>query len=710
MTVTAGEIKTLARECGFELAGIAPALPHEDFGRFETWRAAGMAGEMGYLTDHRGDIRKDPRHLLPTAKSMVCVGKLYNTPFPHSTDLEEPERGWISRYAWGADYHDVMREGLERLAERISQRNGEPLAWKICVDTAPLLERSYARAAGLGWIGKNTCLINQEQGSWYFLGELLLSIPLAPDSPPPDRCGTCRRCIDACPTDALVPTEDDGWTLDARKCISYLTIEKRGDISEELQPAISNHVFGCDICQDVCPWNQRAPMTSEVAFAPVEVGPSLRTLESLSEAEFRERYLKSPIQRTKYAGFLRNVRIALKNAGLVVALIAVFAGGMRASVPLQDPATNPGWVAFYNNEYDQALDYFEQQVKAHPDDPSAYDHVAQAILYRQMFRDGALESELVTGNNPFLKRAKLAIAPQDKQRFAECINQALALSAAALQKNPADVLALYAAGVAHGLQANYLFLVEKAWLQALHEFTAARKLNQEILRVDPTFVDARLVLGLDKYVVGCLPFYLRAIGSIGGFHGDKQGGIRQLEQVSREGVLDRYDAQILLAVIYRREHCPTKGLPLLQAAASRFPRNYLLQLEQVQLFSDAGDKDDALKVLAHVEELRQSQAPGYASLSAAKVQYMRGNLLFWYGDLDRARTDLKQATGKADELDLNTALLAWLRLGQVYDLREDHREATEAYREAIKAAPSSEIAAEAKNYISSPYRRKQAAG
>ncbi|MGH9585283.1 MAG: tRNA epoxyqueuosine(34) reductase QueG, partial [Bryobacteraceae bacterium] len=229
MPISSEQVKQFARECGFELAGVARALPAEDFERFEDWRQAGMAGEMAYLTDRRGDFRADPRRLLPEAKSIVCVGKLYNTDHPYSTELQDPSRGWISRYAWGdGDYHDVLRRGLEQLAGRIAAACGEPLAWKICVDTAPLLERSYARAAGLGWIGKNTCLIDQQQGSWFFLGELLLSLPLAPDMPPPDRCGTCTRCIEACPTQALVPDDSGRFRLDARLCISYLTIEKRG--------------------------------------------------------------------------------------------------------------------------------------------------------------------------------------------------------------------------------------------------------------------------------------------------------------------------------------------------------------------------------------------------------------------------------------------------------------------------------------------------
>ena len=321
MGITAEQIKTLAQDCGFELAGIAAAGPHEDFARFEEWRAAGNAGEMKYLTDGRGDLRADPRNLLPEAKTMVCVGKLYNTGEPGTNP--NPERGWISRYAWGRDYHEIVRTALEGLVRRIEQVHAEPFEWRICVDTAPLLERSYARSAGLGWIGKNSCLINQQRGSWFFLGELLLSIPLAPDAPPPDRCGTCRRCIDACPTAAIVTNERGGWTLDARLCISYLTIEKRGDVPPELTPMMSNHVFGCDICQDVCPWNGHAPVTSDENFAAQAPSVWLEELAGLTADGFREVFRRSPVWRTKYEGFLRNVATAMGNssdAGMMGAL------------------------------------------------------------------------------------------------------------------------------------------------------------------------------------------------------------------------------------------------------------------------------------------------------------------------------------------------------------------------------------------------------
>ncbi len=270
---------------------------------------------MTYLTDRRGDLRNDPRNLLPSAQSMICVGKLYNTGAAHTADSDAAVHGWISRYAWGDDYHIVLRQQLERLVEEIAREHGEHFESRICVDTAPLLERSYARAAGLGWIGKNTCLINQASGSWFFLGEVLLSIALEPDDEPAsDRCGTCTRCIDACPTTALVPEENGGWTLDARRCISYLTIENRGPIDPELAAAMSNHIFGCDICQDVCPWNRRAPVTSEIAFTPAHFAPSFEQLAALTEEEFRALFRHSPVWRTKYRGFLRNVAHAIGNS------------------------------------------------------------------------------------------------------------------------------------------------------------------------------------------------------------------------------------------------------------------------------------------------------------------------------------------------------------------------------------------------------------
>ena len=323
--MTTDQIRELARECGFELAGAAAALPADDRARYREWIAAGRAGEMRYLAGRRADLRDDPRNLLPSARSVICVGKLYQTPWPHTTRWTGEERGWISRYAWGGDYHDVIRRGLEQLDARLRERAGTAFESRICVDTAPILERTYARLAGLGWIGRNTCLINQQQGSWFFLGELLVSLEIAPDAPPPDRCGTCTRCIDACPTAAIPP----GGGLDAGRCISYFTIELRGAVPQEFRAGMGAHVFGCDICQDVCPWNRRAPMTTEPEFAPRRFAPRLEEMAALTEPEFRAMFRGTPVTRARYAGFLRNVAVAMGNAG-----------GERFRAPLERLARN----------------------------------------------------------------------------------------------------------------------------------------------------------------------------------------------------------------------------------------------------------------------------------------------------------------------------------------------------------------------------------
>ncbi len=305
VTIAAQVVLEAARAEGFELAGLTAALPHRDFALYEQWVERGLAAGMGYLTDHRRAVRADPRELLGSAKTMLCVGKLYNAAGPSPGR----ERGWISRYAWGArDYHDVMREGLERVVARL----GAGFEFRIVVDTAPLLERSYAREAGLGWIGKNTCLINEPRGSWFFLAEILFSFEVDSfGASPPDRCGSCTRCIDACPTAAIVPV-GAAWELDSGRCISYWTIEAKTEAPEELKQAFGNHLFGCDICQDVCPWNRQAPETAEAGFQPVNAGPEL---VALSAEEFRSRFRGTPVSRAKADGYNRNVRVALENRG-----------------------------------------------------------------------------------------------------------------------------------------------------------------------------------------------------------------------------------------------------------------------------------------------------------------------------------------------------------------------------------------------------------
>ncbi len=296
-----------ARRAGFQLAGIAPAASISDFALYQQWVEDGLAGPLGYLTDRRAAVRADPRLLLPSARSVLCVGLLYHT--------AGPARHSVSRYAWGAgDYHDVVRAMLEGVVQEVLKEMG-PFEYRICVDTAPLLERSLAREGGLGWIGRNTCLIHQPMGSWFFLGEVLTSLDMDPDTPPPDRCGTCRRCIDACPTGALVPAGGGRYRLDARMCISTWTIEQRGPLPDQAREGSGHLVFGCDICQEVCPWNRRAPVTATAEFQPLHPDPDLAELAALTEGEFRARFRRTPLWRARYSGLLRNAATAMGNSG-----------------------------------------------------------------------------------------------------------------------------------------------------------------------------------------------------------------------------------------------------------------------------------------------------------------------------------------------------------------------------------------------------------
>lgn len=348
----ADAIKRSALEAGFDLAGIAPLSAWQDLEFAYHWVEKGYGGEMAYL---RNPKRRDPRLILPSARSVVCVGLLYNAPLPYSTevcsgseDTTEPDdgaRGWISRYAWGSDYHQVMRERLERLRAAI-ERLAPEVETRVYVDTGPIVERAFARLSGIGWVGKHTCLINQEKGSWIFLGVIITSLELDPDMPAFDRCGSCTRCLDACPTGALT----EPYIMDASRCIAYLNIELKGSIPEPFRAAIGANVFGCDICQDVCPWNRTAadsgrrrpattsledfkPLTACPAPPPGAGGPAesrdstqaprsfslfhsrLAELASLSEDDFRRVFARSPLKRVKYRGWLRNLCVVAGNSG-----------------------------------------------------------------------------------------------------------------------------------------------------------------------------------------------------------------------------------------------------------------------------------------------------------------------------------------------------------------------------------------------------------
>lgn len=311
------QIHVAAKDLGFDLAGVAPVRDFEELGHFEPWIKAGYSGEMRYLhaPDEGGRLKRSSlANAVPWAKSVVVCACNYNCSEPYSTKMPDPARGWISRYAWSkADYHDVVLSRLRVLEAHIHQLCADSTirTWSY-VDTGPLVERVYAKYAGIGWIGKNTCIINQQVGSWLFLGVILNSVPLLPDLPAPDRCGTCTRCLDACPTNAF----PEPYKLDATRCISYLTIEKRGSIPEEFRSAMGRHLFGCDICQDVCPWNRKAPVSTNSEFLPREslVNPPLETIASMTIEQFRETFRGSPVKRTKFAGLRRNCAIAMGNS------------------------------------------------------------------------------------------------------------------------------------------------------------------------------------------------------------------------------------------------------------------------------------------------------------------------------------------------------------------------------------------------------------
>lgn len=378
--------------------------------------------------------------------------------------------------------------------------------------------------------------------------------------------------------------------------------------------------------------------------------------------------------------------------------------GLIFSAHAQDPAA-AGFDHFYNLEFDAAIAAFEEVISRRPNDPGGHNHLAQAILYREMHRSGALESELVTGANPFLRREKLKPSVEDQQRFEKAIAQAMDLSQSRLAKLPDDIESMYALGVSHGLRANYNFLVRKAWMDALRDITASRKLHGRIVRLKPEMIDARLVEGVHDYVVGSLPFTYKMLGFIIGFRGDKDGGIRTLELVAGKGDRNRTDAKVLLAVVYRRERRPGDAVKLLTGLLAQYPRNYLLRLEMVQMYGDLGNKEKALETLAELDRLKRAASPGFAALPQEKIHFARGTLLFWYRDYDVAIEELSKATSKAKDLDLNTGSMAWLRLGQCYDMKKRRPDALAAYRAAIEVAPDSDAARQSRQYLSNPYRR-----
>jgi len=311
---------------GFSLCGVAPLERFPEYAAFGEWLDRGYGGAMRYLEDPR---RRQPEHVLAGARSAIVCALNYNTPHPYSSEAPALEsgrgaRGWISRYAWGRDYHEVLWERLNALADALKERFPEPHQSRAYADTGPVAERLFAKYAGLGWLGKNTLLLNETMGSWFFLGVIFTTLDLSPslardEMPPADLCGNCRQCLDACPTGAFV----EPYVMDARRCISYLTIELRGNVPEEFRERIGENVYGCDICQEVCPYNRDAPVATIPDFEPREFMPNeslfeprLEWLAGMGEEEFRGKFRGSAMKRTKWQGLVRNACIALGNATL----------------------------------------------------------------------------------------------------------------------------------------------------------------------------------------------------------------------------------------------------------------------------------------------------------------------------------------------------------------------------------------------------------
>jgi epoxyqueuosine reductase len=366
-------IRLEARRLGFDLVGVTTPDPPPHAAVFDAWLDAGRHGEMAYLASERSrQRRRDPRQIMPECRAILVLGIRY--PAPSTAPSPGPTaHGQVAAYAWGDDYHEVLPARLQSLAVFIEARVGRPVPHRWYTDTGPLLERDLAQRAGLGWIGKNTCLINPREGSYFLLAEILLGLELEPDPPfAADQCGTCTRCLEACPTACILPDR----TLDARRCLSYLTIELKGAIPEALRPALGNWVFGCDICQQVCPWNLRFATphgdgaSGDEAFAP-RPGlpyPDLSQELSITPAEFNARFKRSPVRRAKRRGYLRNLAVAAGNAAR---------GGVAAGDPA-DPSALPALAHMLEAEPEALVRYHAAWALGQVGGPLAQEALAQA--------------------------------------------------------------------------------------------------------------------------------------------------------------------------------------------------------------------------------------------------------------------------------------------------------------------------------------------
>jgi tetratricopeptide (TPR) repeat protein len=377
-----------------------------------------------------------------------------------------------------------------------------------------------------------------------------------------------------------------------------------------------------------------------------------------------------------------------------------------APAPLP-PEVVRGFDHFYNLEYAEAKTIFEQARELYPGDPQVDNHVAQAVLYRAMLKAGALESELVSGANAFLRRENMKPTAEEQQTFDRAIAAAMEKAKARVDAWPGDAAAQYSLAVTYGLRANYNFLVKKAWRDALSDFTDARKRAELALKADKDYIDAELVLGLNQYVVGNLPWTYKLLGFLAGFRGDKAVGISMVEHVATKGMNNKQDAQILLAAIYRRERAARKAVPLLEGLIRAYPKNYLFRMELAQMFGDLGERAKAIEVIDQVAAMQEKREMGYERVQREKVAYLKGNLLFWFDEYERAVPELRRAVEAREQLDLNTGLMACLRLGQTLDQMGRREEAAVAFRQGVELGKDTELGKECKKYLKTAYARSR---
>ncbi len=389
----------------------------------------------------------------------------------------------------------------------------------------------------------------------------------------------------------------------------------------------------------------------------------------------------------------------------ILALVLSGVSGLVAADPKAEALD-----LFYNMDFDEALTAYEKILAANPNDAEFHNHVAHTLLFRELLRNGALESQMVSGNNSFIRRMKMEPPPDVERRFFAEIDRSMVITQAAIAANPRDFRAMHVQATAYALRANYGFLVRKTWIASLGDASKGYKLASQAVALEPKYIDAQLLVGGYDYIVGSLTWHMRLIGAVAGFHGDKDRGLRTLELVGRQGQDNKRDAQITLCALYRREGQTARAIPMLLELIETFPRNYLMRFELAQMYGAVGERAKALAVLEDVRQKKEKGVAGYSRIPWEKIWYETGNLQFWFNDLDHAVQNLGKVTGSPEmlkDLDLNTGALAYMRQGQVHDLRGERAAAQTDYRKAIQFAPEAEAAKESQRYLNSPYKRAQ---